>query len=179
MIPFFDTHYRVQRPLRPVFDFLTDFSRYFDALPEFQGCRLETDQGPVGEGKIYQILAPGAPWRTRVELREITAPERFVYDYYYLSEPDGVPLTGKASPMPWDWVRLLMSFEPIPEGTQVRARMQVEGVSGLFAHWRVARLKAMAARAQPGANQAMVRVIEQALAPADQSPAASVHSPGR
>lgn len=163
MVPFFDTHYVIRRPRPAVFDLCTDFSRYLDRLPAFQGCALESEPGPVGEGKVYRIAVPDGRYRTRVELIELGTPERFVYDFQYIDADTGALLSGKASPMPWDRARMILTFTPDAGRTWVDSRMWVAAHAGLAARWRIARLKALAARAQPEANAAMVRVAEQTL----------------
>ncbi len=165
MIVFFDTQYVIRRSPAAVFGCLSDFERYLVELPEFNGARLSTDTTPIDAGKVYWITVPEADYayRTRLELIEVVAPDRLVYDYQYTGLESDAPLSAKEGPMPWDRARVTLSFEPSEAGTRVHARMQVFGVSGFFANWKVNALKSTCARAQKSANDNMVRVIENVL----------------
>lgn len=171
MIPFFDTHYVIRRPRERVFDFLSDFERYWKELPEFNGSRLKTDQSPVVEGKVYWIRTEDRSYQfqTRLEVMEVEPPERFVYEYsYYPREGDKKTrdlqaLSAKEGPMPWSRARVILTLDECAQGTRVRAQMHVFGVEGFFARWKVSSLKTACARAQKGANANMVRVAEKHL----------------
>lgn len=163
---FFDTHYLIRRPQTEVFTCLSDFQRYLMRLPEFYGTHLSTDETPTEPGKVYWISVPEADYayRTRLELVEVCAPERLVYDYQYTGVDDDAPLSAREGPMPWDRARVTLMCSSCQEGTQVSAQMRVFGVQGFFARWKTNALKTACARAQKSANDNMVRVIENVLA---------------
>ncbi|WP_027331024.1 SRPBCC family protein [Marinimicrobium agarilyticum] len=162
MIPFFDTSYTVRRPQRAVFELFSDFSRYLTELPEFHGTRLLIEPGPRGEGRVCWLEVPGDEYqyRTRVEVIEQQAPDRFVYDYQYTTRDHPEPLPSAEGPMPWDRARMILTFEDLGQSTRVRARMQVFGVTGFFQRWKVSTLKTACARSQRNANANMVRIAE-------------------
>lgn len=162
---FFNTHYRIRRPHADVFACLSDFRRYLTRLPEFYGAELKTDGRPVAPGKVYWISVPegGYDYRTRLELIEVESPGRLVYEYQYTGLTADTPLSAKNGPMPWDRARMTLLCSACADGTQVNARMEVFGVRGFFAAWKVNALKTACARAQKNANDNMVRVIENVL----------------
>lgn len=162
MIPFFDTAYTVRRPREAVFELFSDFSRYLTELPEFYGTRLSIEPGPRGEGQVCWLELPGEAYeyRTRLEVIEHQAPERFVYDYQYTTGDNPEPLSAGEGPMPWDRARMVLTFEDQGQSTRVRARMQVFGVTGFFQRWKVSTLKTACARSQHNANANMVRIAE-------------------
>ena len=113
MISFFDTQYTIRRSRESVFALFSDFPRYLTELPEFHGARLSAEPGPVREGKVYWLDAPGNEYeyRTRVEVVEVESPHRFVYDYQYTARDSHNPLSSREGPMPWDRVRMLLTFD--------------------------------------------------------------------
>lgn len=167
MIPFFDTTYTIRRPRELVFELFSDFSRYLTELPEFHGTRLTAEPGPLGEGKVCWLDVPGEEYeyRTRVEVIEHEAPERFVYDYRYATRDNPEPLPGGEGPMPWHRARMILTFEDRRQSTKVRAQMQVFGVAGFFQRWKVSALKTTCARNQSNANANMVRIAEKLIPP--------------
>lgn len=162
MTPFFDTSYTIRRPQAAVFELFSDFTRYLTELPEFHGTHLSVESGPKGEGQVCWLEVPGDeyPYRTRVEVIEHEAPQRFVYDYQYTPRDNPEPLSAAEGPMPWDRARMLLTFEELGQSTRVRARMQVFGVTGFFQRWKVSTLKTACARSQHNANANMVRIAE-------------------
>ncbi|WP_347329727.1 SRPBCC family protein [Marinimicrobium locisalis] len=168
MIPFFDTSYTIRRPREAVFELFSDFSRYLTQLPEFHGARLSAEPGLNGEGKVWWVDVPGEEYgyRTRVEVIECHAPERFVYEYQYTTRVNPDPLPAGEGPMPWHRARVVLTFDELEQGTQVRARMHVFGVTGFFQRWKVSTLKTACARTQHNANANMVRIAEN-LIPSD------------
>lgn len=168
MLPFFDTSYTIRRPREAVFELFSDFSRYLPELPEFYGARLSTEPRPQGEGKVWWLDVSGEAYdyRTRVEVIECQSPERFVYEYQYATRANSDPLPAGKGPMPWHRARMVLTFEALEQGTRVRARMQVFGVTGFFQRWKVATLKTACARTQYNANANMVRIAEN-LIPSD------------
>ncbi len=165
VIVFFDTEYLIRYPLPEVYACLSDFKRYLMTLPEFYGAKLSTDTTPIESGKVYWISVPDGDYafRTRLELIDVSAPDQLVYDYQYTGVDSDTPLSAKEGPMPWDRARMTLTFEACDTGTRVRARMQVFGVEGFFARWKVNALKTTCARAQKSANDNMVRVVENVL----------------
>lgn len=165
VIVFFNTEYLIRRPQAEVFACLSDFRRYLMRLPEFHGAQLSTDTTPIDAGKVYWITVPDADYayRTRLELIDVSAPDCLVYDYQYAGVESDVPLSAEDGPMPWDRARMTLSLGTCESGTRVRARMEVFGVNGFFARWKVNALRTACARAQKSANDNMVRVIENEL----------------
>lgn len=161
MIRFFKTQYFIARPPEAVYDFLSDFRNYFDHLPEFHGARLSADDSPLATGKTFVLSTDNEAheYRTQVRMLRLEPPRLIEYEYAY-QHRDAKSTEVSASPMPWRKAQVTIQLQVFEEGTQVVSEMNVFGVEGFFARWKVSALKTACARAQNTANESMVRVAE-------------------